>query len=381
MRNQENYNKLIQNRFIIGLSILISSLFLWMIKGYILTLILAAITAGLAHKLYKILLKRFRKKGITSALVVIIVLMIFIIPLLFFAGIVIDQAVQIAKEVSPFIQKTIQESRTENGGFQLPEWIPQRVKDSILPYKDQVLERLASISGQIGTIVINQISKVTKGSIVFFLQLFIYLYALFFFLMDGNSYIKSIRKYVPMFDHDFDEMLSQGLSITRATLKGALLIGILQGGLIGLAFAVLGIQGAAFWGAIAIVLSIIPSVGSGIVWFPAVIWLFSIGRTEAAIGLLVWGGAIVGSIDNVLRPKLVGQDTKMSDLMILLSTLGGIGFFGVIGFILGPILAGLVLTIWKIYGSHFIDQKQQDNQPIRVKVRSETQINETQIEE
>lgn len=365
----QNFNKSIQNKFIIGLAILISLLFLWMVKGYIITLILAAITAGLAHKLYIVLYKRVRKKGISSAIVVFTVLMIFIVPLLFFAGIVIDQAIQIAKDVTPFIQKTIQDSRTETGGFQLPDWVPQKIKDSILPYKDQVLERLAAISGQIGTIVINQISKITKGSIVFFLQLFIYLYALFFFLMDGNSYIKTIRKYVPMLDHDFDEMLSQGLSITRATLKGALFIGILQGGLIGLAFAVLGIQGAAFWGAIAIVLSIIPSVGSGIVWFPAVIWLFSTGRTGAAIGLLVWGGAIVGSIDNVLRPKLVGKDTKMSDLMILLSTLGGIGFFGVVGFILGPILAGLVLTIWRIYGSHFID-KNEDLQTEQISIQS-----------
>jgi predicted PurR-regulated permease PerM len=132
-------------------------------------------------------------------------------------------------------------------------------------------------------------------------------------------------------------------------------IGIIQGTLAGLAFAVVGIDGALFWGTIMAVLSIIPAVGAAFVWIPAVIYLFATSQVAAGIGLLVWCGIVVGSTDNVLRPILVGKDTKMPDLLVLLSTLGGIGVYGALGVIIGPIIAALFLTVWELYGEAFKD--------------------------
>jgi predicted PurR-regulated permease PerM len=134
-----------------------------------------------------------------------------------------------------------------------------------------------------------------------------------------------------------------------------LVIGAVQGGLAGLAFAVIGIQGSAFWGTVMAVLSIIPGVGTALVWVPAAIWLFANGSEGAAIGLTLWCVAVVGTVDNVLRPYLVGRDTQMSDLLIMLATLGGLFLFGAVGIIVGPLIAALFVTVWEIYGESFAD--------------------------
>jgi predicted PurR-regulated permease PerM len=127
----------------------------------------------------------------------------------------------------------------------------------------------------------------------------------------------------------------------------------LQGGLAGIAFAVVGIEAAVFWGTVMTALSIIPALGSALIWVPAAIILAAGGSYIKSIGLAIFCGLIVGSLDNVLSPRLVGKDTQMHDLMIFFGTLGGITLFGLIGFIIGPIIAALFVTIWDIYGDVF----------------------------
>jgi predicted PurR-regulated permease PerM len=160
---------------------------------------------------------------------------------------------------------------------------------------------------------------------------------------------------VPLPDHDRDRLFDKFLSVTRATLKGTLVIGAVQGMLGGLAFWVLGISGAIFWGVVMVVFSVLPVVGGALVWVPAAIMLALSGQFVKAIVLVVFCGLVVGSVDNVLRPRLVGRDTEMHDLMILFSTLGGIMAFGAVGFILGPIIAALFQTVWELMDVAFND--------------------------
>jgi predicted PurR-regulated permease PerM len=150
-------------------------------------------------------------------------------------------------------------------------------------------------------------------------------------------------------------LLDRFTSVTRATLKGTAVIGLLQGCLAGLAFAVVGIDAAVFWGTVMTALSIIPALGSALIWVPAAIVLAVGGHYVKAVGLALFCGLVVGSLDNVLRPRLVGKDTQMHELMIFFGTLGGIALFGLIGFIIGPIIAALFVTIWDIYGVVFRD--------------------------
>lgn len=134
-----------------------------------------------------------------------------------------------------------------------------------------------------------------------------------------------------------------------------MVIGVIQGTLGGIGFAVAGIEAAVFWGAIMAVLSVLPGIGATLVWAPAVIYLLLSGETFAGLGLLLWSAGVVGTIDNFLRPMLVGRDTEMPDLLILLSTLGGLALFGASGLVLGPILAALFMTVLAIYSRVFAD--------------------------
>ena len=178
---------------------------------------------------------------------------------------------------------------------------------------------------------------------------------MFFFLIYGRPVLDQMLYYLPLSNSDKDLMLEKFISVSRATVKGTLVIGIVQGGLAGLAFAVAGIKGAVFWGTVMVVLSIIPAVGAALVWIPAVVYLLATGEVGGGIGLLVWCGGVVGTADNFLRPRLIGQDTKMPDLLVLLGTLGGLSLFGAVGVIIGPIVAALFLTIWDIYGTAYKD--------------------------
>ena len=207
--------------------------------------------------------------------------------------------------------------------------------------------------GSISGFLINGLSSATLGTVNFIFMVLVLLYTMYFFLMDGRKLLVKILYYLPLEDRDEQQLLEKFTSVTRATLKGTAVIGILQGGLAGLAFAFVGIPSALFWGLIMVVLSIIPGIGTALVWGPAAIILGAGGSLAKAIGLVLFCALAVGSIDNVLRPKLVGKDTQMHELMIFLGTLGGIMMFGVVGFIIGPIVAALFVTVWEIYGVAF----------------------------
>jgi len=225
--------------------------------------------------------------------------------------------------------------------------------ETIRTYQEDILQKAGELISGLSSLLVNSISSVTKSTVQLIFMFFIFLYSMFFFIKDGHVLLEKILYYLPLSDTDERRILEKFTSVTRATLKGTVIIGILQGGLAGLAFWVVGIKSAIFWGTLMTVLSIIPAVGSALVWIPAVIVLFTTGRYGAATGLLVWCGLVVGSLDNILRPRLVGKDTKMHELLILFGTLGGITLFGIVGFIIGPIISALFVTFWEIYGETF----------------------------
>jgi predicted PurR-regulated permease PerM len=204
-------------------------------------------------------------------------------------------------------------------------------------------------------VLVSGASKIGAGTANFLLNLFVMLYAMFFFLRDGRKILERIFYYMPLNHEDEELVLQRFTSVTRATIKGTLVIGVIQGALAGAGFWVAGLDGAAFWGTIMAILSIVPGIGAALIWIPAVIYLFVTGQTLAGTLLLIWCAAVVGTVDNVLRPMLVGKDAKMPDLLILVGTLGGLFLFGPIGFIVGPIVCGLFLTVWDIYGTTFRD--------------------------
>jgi predicted PurR-regulated permease PerM len=312
---------------------------------------MAAIFAGLIHPLYRRLLQWFRgRSSVAAAASLGLVLLVIVTPLVFFTGVVASQAMGISESVTPWVSEHLRQP-TKLG--ELLEWIP--FWDSLEPYRDQVIKKLGEIASFVSSFLVNGLSAATRGTVMFFFNLFIMLYAVFYFLTNGPELLDIMMRYIPLPGKDKTLMLNKFLSVSKATLKGTLIIGIVQGGLAGIAFAVVGIEGAAFWGTIMAVLSIIPGIGITLVWFPAVGYLFAVGQIVPAIGLFLWCAVVAGTADNFLRPVLVGKDTQMPDILVLLSTFGGIFMFGVVGFVIGPIIAALFIAIWRIYGEAFGD--------------------------
>ncbi len=335
-----------RKRFLILLLVVISLVFVVMIRQFVMTLLLAAIVSGMAFPLYRWLLRVFRdRKALASATTLVMVFLVVVVPLTFFLGIVVSQAVSISQAVQPEVERLLAEPTT------LDDLIDQ------IPYveKDWVITKLGEVTQRVGQFLIQKLAAATAGTALFLFNLFIMLYAMFFFLIYGRPVLDRMLYYLPLSNDDKDLMLEKFISVSRATVKGTLVIGIVQGGLAGLAFAVVGIKGAVFWGTVMVVLSIIPAVGAALVWIPAVGYLLATGQVGAGIGLAVWCGGVVGTADNFLRPRLIGQDTKMPDLLVLLGTLGGLSLFGAVGVIIGPIVAALFLAIWDLYGTAYKD--------------------------
>ena len=337
--------------FLLLLVAIISLVFLAMVRQFLVAILLAAIAAGIVHPLYRRLLKPLRgKRALASALTTTAVLLVIVVPLLALAGIVVAQAIEIGDAATPWVQRQLSQP---NEFDRLLDRIP--FADALTPYRDQIVQKLGEFVAGIGSFLVSRLAATTRGTAVFFFMLFIMLYSMYFFLIDGAKVLDKILYYMPLAPQEENRMVEKFVSVSRATLKGTFVIGIVQGGLAGLAFAVLGINGAFFWGTIMAVLSVIPGVGTALVWVPAVVFLLAVGRPIAALLLTLWCAGLVGTVDNVLRPWLVGRDTKMPDLLILLSTLGGLVLFGAAGIILGPIVAALFITVWDIYGTTFKD--------------------------
>ena len=197
------------------------------------------------------------------------------------------------------------------------------------------------------------LSATTRATAVFIFHVFVLLYTMFYFLTGGPGLLRAVLAHLPLTEADKQRMLETFVSVTRATLKGTIVIGAAQGVLGGLAFWAAGIDGPIFWGTVMTVLSIIPGIGGALIWVPAAIILVTTGEMWRGIALALFCALVVGSVDNVLRPRLVGQDTKMHELLIFFSTLGGLMLFGAMGFILGPILAALFVTAWDMFGTAF----------------------------
>jgi predicted PurR-regulated permease PerM len=338
--------------FVLLLVVAVTVLFLAVIWPFFKPLLLGALLAGLFHPLYRWITRLLGDRASLGAAITLLVLFVLGLgPVSAFLGIVLQQALTMSDQALPWLNQHLGAATT----FNLQEWVMHKspALAKYVPSQEQLLQQVGTAAKTAGTFLVGFASRMTATTAAFVLNLFVMLYAMFFFFRDGHKILERIFYYTPLNDDDEARMLKQLSSITRATVKGTLVIGIIQGALAGVAFWVAGIEGAALWGTIMTILSIIPGIGSALVWVPAVIILFITGQHLTATLLATWCAAVVGTIDNFLRPVLVGRDAKMPDLLILIGTLGGLFLFGPIGFIVGPIVCGLFLTVWDIYGATF----------------------------
>ena len=341
---------LFRRGFVLALTIVLGIAFLALIAGFLVPLVLAMLLSALCQPLY-LKVKKWMKgrEGLASIVTLLILLVAVVGPLVFLLVLVAEQAGSVADSVKPWIEKEFGAESTSGAGLfsKLP------FAAQLEPYREIITTKIGEFAGKIGVYLASSLGRLSKGTLFFFLQLFIMLYATFTFLIHGPRLVRKFISYVPLARADKDRMVEVCLSVTRATVKGTFVIGIIQGALGGLGFAVAGIGSPAFWAMLMAVVSVVPGIGPTLVWVPAAIYLATTGHWIAAVALSVWCAVIVGTIDNVLRPRLVGRDAKMPDLLILLSTLGGLSLFGASGLIFGPVLAALFMAVLATYSQVF----------------------------
>jgi predicted PurR-regulated permease PerM len=193
-----------------------------------------------------------------------------------------------------------------------------------------------------------QAVNIGQNTLNFVVSLFVMLYLLFFLLRDGDMLAQRIRRAVPLRPEQQHQLFDRFTVVIRATVKGNLVVALAQGALGGLMFWFLGIHAPVLWGVLMAIFSLVPALGATVVWLPVSIYLVVTGRAWAGIGLAAYGALVIGTVDNLLRPILVGKDTKMPDYLVLIATLGGIAAFGINGFVIGPVIAALFITVWDI---------------------------------
>ncbi len=344
---QTNLNKIV----LLALVAIISLLFLGMIAQFLMAIFMAGLFAALTSPVFRWLTKGFGgNRYLAAAVNLLLLVLVVVLPVTLLAGVFIAQAVDVGKSVTPIAVQFVREPEA------FVTWLHDLpYYQQIMTYEDTLKEQLAGSIEAVGSFLVGGLSVVAISTANLIFMALVFLYTFFFFQLDGHKVVHAILYYLPLEDRVERRLLTKFTLVTQAMLKGTFLIGLLQGALAGIAFAVAGVPHAVFWGTVMAVLSIVPGIGSAVVWVPASIILLVQGSVIAGVGLLLFCGLVVGSIDNLLRPILVGKDTNMHELMIFFGTLGGLFTFGMAGLLIGPVIASLFLTIWEIYGEAFHD--------------------------
>lgn len=347
---KEKISDKFQKAFILLLLFMVLMGFIGMIREFLIALVLAAIFSGLLYPLYCHLLSYLKNKSALAAGTILVMSALTVgLPLAGLAGMVTSEAIQISKKASPIVKEALDDNLSLSE--KIPDWLP--LKEKLEPFNETIVKKASEATSAMGSWIVSNLSSATKGTVGFFMSLFIMFYAMFYFLIHGRQLLGSLASLLPLSKEDYTEVMNRGLMVTRASLKGILIIGVIQGLLVGVAFWATGIEGSAFWGSVVFLLSAIPGLGAPLVWLPAAAYLIFTGSTGWGIALVVWGVLVIGLVDNLLRPWIVGNDAKLPDLVILISILGGITTFGPVGIIIGPVIAALLDTILNIYKKTF----------------------------
>lgn len=331
----------------LSMLLLVTLLFFYLLKPFSGVVFWACVIGILFHPLYRHLLMRLGDRPNTAALLTLAVCVVIgVVPALFV--------------LSSFFQKgLILYQRLQSGELD-PTTFLDRIRLTY-PMVQGVLERLGvDLKEQLATVAIAVSRYVAQnavllgqGTLQFLASVGLMLYVAFFMLRDGSQLVGYLMRALPMDVERENLLFAKFVEVTRATVKGNLVVAAVQGTLGGLIFLVLGIPGALLWGVVMTLLSLIPVVGAGLIWAPVATYLFAVGEWVQGVILVTFGACVIGLVDNILRPLLVGRDTKLPDYMVLLSTLGGFVLFGINGFVVGPLIAALFVTFWQIFIREF----------------------------
>ncbi len=331
--------------FAVTLLLALLALFCFMISGFFGALVFAGAAALMFYPLQR-WFEGFMDARIAAGINLILLFVVVIVPTFVLVGLAAGQALTFVEQASVWLGSRLDGSAPLLP-FALPDWLD--VEAELMTLRDELASRLGQIAGAVGRFVANTLSQVTRSTALFLLDVFVASYFFFYCLLSGEKLASEVLASMPLRESDRQEFLFVGANVTRSVLKSMLVIGVVQGFFSGLAFYIIGIPGVVFWGVVMGFLSVIPFIGPVIIWLPVAVYLGFQGEYWQPVFLVVWFWLVVASIDNVLRPLIVGSDTRMPDVLVLLTTLGGLFMFGAIGILMGPLVGALLMAAWAVY--------------------------------
>ncbi|MCU1720112.1 MULTISPECIES: AI-2E family transporter [unclassified Pseudomonas] len=338
----------VQRKTLIGLLVLVTLAFIWILLPYYGAVFWAVILGILFAPMQRRLLLRFnQRRNVAAALTLLTCLLIAVLPMIIVSGLLVQEGSSLYK-------------RIESGELDIAANV-ERFKDMLPHVAQRTLERMGmgDLEGlrdktakgalQGSQFFASQAYSFGQSTFELMVSLGVMLYLLFFFLRDGAELVRKIRQAIPLAEQQKRRLQLKFNRVVRATVKGNLLVAIAQGALGGLIFWVLDVPSPLLWAVLMAFLSLLPAVGAGIVWAPVAVYFLLSGAVWQGVVLTVFGVGVIGLVDNLLRPLLVGKDTRMPDYLVLVSTLGGLAVFGLNGFVIGPLIAALFVSSWGIY--------------------------------
>jgi predicted PurR-regulated permease PerM len=320
---------------------------IWPFAG---TVLWAVVLAILFAPLYRRLLKRTRGGRNQAAFATLLVIMVgVLLPVAFITTALVQEAAQVYQDV--------QAKRIDVGGWlqqvlqAMPGWLQNLLNRVGIGDLAAVQQKLAAGAGEASRFIATRAVSIGQNTFEFLVAIAVMLYMLYFLLRDGDEVAGAVEHALPLASSHKSYLIDTFATVIRATVKGNVVVAVVQGAIGGVALALLGIHAALLWGVLMAFLSLLPAVGAAMVWAPIAAYLLLTGAIWQGVTLIAVGVLVIGLVDNILRPILVGKDTRMPDYLVLLSTLGGIALFGISGFVIGPVIAALFLAVWKLQSS------------------------------
>jgi predicted PurR-regulated permease PerM len=290
-----------------------------------------------------------KRRNLAALATVLIIVTLVILPLTLTAASLVQEAASLSQK--------IQSGELDFGRFfqqvldALPAWATELLDRFGLTNLGAIKERLSAALMKGSSFLAAQALDIGTTTARFLVSLLVMLYLLFFFVRDGDAMSKRITDAIPLPADQQRDLINKSTTVIRAMVKGNLLIAAVQGALGGFIFWFLGIHAPVLWAVVMALVSLLPAIGSAVIWLPVAIYLLATGAMWQGVLLLAYGTFVMGLVDNVLRPLLVGKDTQMPGYLVLISTLGGIATFGLSGFIVGPVIAALFIAVWGIFSA------------------------------
>ena len=334
---------------------LVTILFLYLLLPFFFPIFWAAVIAGVFRPLYSRINRKLNRPNLSTAVFFLLIALILLLPTAIVGTLVFNESVQIYEKLSP---------DTKHMDRSIQRLINTIADNSIARLfhinKAMLIAKTTEVAQGITKYIFVHLTDLTQNTLGLLVKFAIMLYTLFFFVRDGDRFLRMAMKILPL-GMGREKFLYERFIVTaRSTLKVTLIIGGIQGTLGGIVFLVTDVEGALIWGLLMILMAIVPLVGCSIIWAPAGILMLLTGHIWEGVLILAVGFLVISTVDNLLRPILIGKDVEMHPLLIFLSTLGGIILFGFSGFVIGPVIASLLIAIWEIYEEFYRIEKVSD---------------------